>query len=146
MIMKCELSRFVRHVTCGAVSIAVIAMVALFEPSATAAKGAKSGGGHHGGYHGGYYYGGSYVRNQQQALRKQQEAEMKYLQALQKQQEAEYKAFMDRFDTNHDGKISGKERGPASKYLRELEMGLDPDAKIKKQQQATMKLGRKSKS
>jgi hypothetical protein len=85
----------------------------------------------------------AYYQRMQQMQRQQQEAEMKYMKAVQKQQEAEYKAFMDRFDTNHDGKISGKERGPASKYLREKELGIDPDAKIKKQQQATLKLGRK---
>lgn len=42
---------------------------------------------------------------------------------MQKQQAAEQQAFMSKFDTNNDGVISGKEKGPAKKYLRELELG-----------------------
>jgi hypothetical protein len=60
------------------------------------------------------------------------QATQKMTEQMQKQQEADYKAFMERFDTNHDGKISGKERGPAQKYLRQKDLGLDPDASLKK--------------
>lgn len=55
----------------------------------------------------------------------------KQMQAMQQQQKAEYDAFMDRFDTNKNGKIDGKEKGPAQKYLRKLQMGQDPDKAIK---------------
>lgn len=53
------------------------------------------------------------------------------MQAYQKQQKEEYDAFMKRFDTNKNGKIDGKEKGPAQKYLRKLEMGQDPDKAVK---------------
>src|SRR5258708_3839796 len=90
--------------------------------------------------------GGSYMRNMQRIMGQSAQKQQKLMQAMQKQQEADDKAFMERFDTNRDGKIAGKERGPAKKYLREREMGIDPDAKLKKQQQATMKLGKTRKS
>jgi len=66
------------------------------------------------------------------------QAQQKLMLAMQKQQEADQKAFMERFDTNHDGKITGKEKGPATKYMRQRELGLDPDA--------TPKLGKTIKS
>lgn len=59
------------------------------------------------------------------------QAEAKWMQqqmaAYQKQQKEQYDAFMNRFDTNKNGKIDGKEKGPAQKYLRQIEMGKDPD-------------------
>ena len=73
---------------------------------------------------GGY---GAYQRFWQQ----QMQAAQKQTQAMQKQQKAEYDAFMKRFDTNKNGKIDGKEKGPAQKYLRELQLGKDPDKAIK---------------
>lgn len=70
-------------------------------------------------------------------------AEAKWMQqqmaAYQKQQKEQYDAFMARFDTNKNGKIDGKEKGPAKKYLRDIEMGRDPD-------KAVRTLGRTSKS
>ncbi|HEV3007337.1 MAG TPA: hypothetical protein VGX78_22895 [Pirellulales bacterium] len=82
----------------------------------------------------------------QQIMVQQAQATQKMMEENQKQQEADEKAFLDRFDTNHDGKISGKEKGPAMKYLREREMGLDPDAGVKKQKHSTMKLGKPKRS
>jgi hypothetical protein len=115
----------------GAVGLTVLAAVALLAlPSSAFAV---------------YGYGG-YIRNVQQIQRQQIQAAQKYQEAVQKQQEAEQKEFMDRFDTNHDGKITGKERGPANKYLREKELGVDPDAKIKKQKSSTMRVGKKKSS
>jgi uncharacterized protein HemX len=73
---------------------------------------------------GGY---GAYQRFWQQ----QMQATQKQSQAMQQQQKAEYDAFMKRFDTNKNGKIDGKEKGPAQKYLRELQLGVDPDKAIK---------------
>lgn len=87
--------------------------------------------------------GSGYMRGMQQMMIKTAQAQQKMAQAIQKQQEANYKAFMERFDTNHDGKLTGKERGPATKYLREIDLGLDPDASLKKQKRSTMKLGKK---
>ncbi len=61
--------------------------------------------------------------------------EMKWMQqqmaAYQKQQKEQYEAFMKRFDTNKNGKIDGKEKGPAQKYLRAIELGKDPDKAMK---------------
>jgi hypothetical protein len=82
----------------------------------------------------------------QQIMIQQAKATQKMAEEMQKQQEADEKAFMDRFDTNHDGKITGKEKGPAKKYLRAKEMGLDPDATLNKQKKSTMKLGKTGKS
>jgi len=78
----------------------------------------------------------------QQIMIQTAKASQQMAEEAQRQQEAEEQAFMERFDTNHDGKITGKEKGPAKKYLRQKELGLDPDAKIKNQKQATMKLGK----
>lgn len=82
----------------------------------------------------------------QQIMIQSAQASQKMAEEMQKQQEADEKAFMERFDTNHDGKITGKEKGPATKYLRAKEMGLDPDATLNKQKQSTMKLGKTKKS
>ena len=62
-----------------------------------------------------------------QMLKKEQAFFAKQMAAYQKQQKAQYEAFMKRFDTNGNGKIDGKEKGPAKKYLRELELGKNPD-------------------
>jgi hypothetical protein len=62
------------------------------------------------------------------------QGQIKAMQAYQKQMQKEYemavkaeqaeqKAFMDKFDTDHDGKIDGKEKGPAEKFLRERRLG-----------------------
>lgn len=71
------------------------------------------------------------------------QAEAKWMQqqmaAYQKQQKEQYEAFMNRFDTNKNGKIDGKEKGPAQKYLRAIQMGRDPD-------KAVRTLGRTTKS
>jgi hypothetical protein len=53
------------------------------------------------------------------------------MQAYQKQQKEQYDAFMKRFDTNRNGKIDGKEKGPAQRYMRQIELGKDPDKAIK---------------
>lgn len=66
-----------------------------------------------------------YVRRMMQ---QQQKWFAQQMQAMQKQQEAEYKVFMARFDTNRNGRIDGKERAPAERYLRKLDAGEDPDA------------------
>ncbi|MGH7139510.1 MAG: hypothetical protein ACREHD_27505 [Pirellulales bacterium] len=53
------------------------------------------------------------------------------MQTYQTHQKDKYDAFMKRFDTNKNGKIDGKEKGPAQKYLRQLDMGKDPDKAMK---------------
>jgi len=75
----------------------------------------------------------------QQMMVRSAQAQQKLMQAMQKQQEADEKAFLERFDTNHDGKINGKEKGPAKKYLRQRDLGINPDAK-------PVKLGKTTKS
>ena len=47
-------------------------------------------------------------------------------QLMMKQRQAEAQAFMATFDTNHNGTIEGKERGPAEHYLRERRLGKIP--------------------
>lgn len=73
---------------------------------------------------------GSY-RGYQQVMRKQVQYMKKQQEAYQKQVKADQEAFMKRFDTNGNGKIDGKEKGPAQKYLRKLELGKDPDKALK---------------
>ena len=51
-------------------------------------------------------------------------------QMMARQQQAELKAYMAAFDTNHDGVINGKERGPAEHYLRERRLGKIPPLTI----------------
>lgn len=73
---------------------------------------------------------GSY-RAYQQVMKKQMQYMQKQQQEYEKQVKAEQEAFMKRFDTNHNGKIDGKEKGPAQKYLRQIELGKDPDKALK---------------
>lgn len=74
---------------------------------------------------------GNPYRGYQQVMRKQMQYMQKQQQAYQKQVKADQEAFMKRFDTNHNGKIDGKEKGPAQKYLRQRELGIDPDKALK---------------
>lgn len=71
------------------------------------------------------------MRTYQRVAQQQMQYMQKQMQAMEKQQKDEYDAFMKRFDTNKNGKIDGKEKGPAQKYLRKLEMGVDPDKSMK---------------
>lgn len=68
-------------------------------------------------------------------MRRMAQAEMKFMQQqmkiYQQQQKEKYEAFMNRFDTNKNGKIDGKEKGPAQKYLRQIQMGKDPDKAVR---------------
>ena len=74
--------------------------------------------------------GWGFQRQYQQMFKQQMQAMQKQIDTMQAQQKADYDAFMKRFDTNKNGKIDGKERGPARKYLRDLEEGKDPDRAI----------------
>ncbi len=67
------------------------------------------------------------VKRHQQAVKQQQQQFAKMLAAYEKAQKEKYDAFMKRFDSNGNGKIDGKEKAPAHKYLRELELGKNPD-------------------
>lgn len=71
------------------------------------------------------------------------QAEMKWMQQqmkiYQQQQKDQYDAFMKRFDTNKNGKIDGKEKGPAQKYLRQIQMGKDPDKAVRSLGRASSK-------
>lgn len=67
------------------------------------------------------------VKRYQQAVKQQQQQFAKTLAAYEKAQKEKYDAFMKRFDSNGNGKIDGKEKAPAHKYLRELELGKNPD-------------------
>jgi ATPase subunit of ABC transporter with duplicated ATPase domains len=95
--------------------IVVVAAFALLlvDPSSSAAQ-----------FRGGY---GAYQRMAQQSAKMMQQ---QYA-AQQKQEKEQQEAFMKRFDTNKNGKIDGKEKGPAQKYLRSLELGKDPDKAVK---------------
>ncbi len=101
-------------------ALAVLAGICLGEPAVARGRGHSS-----------------YMRGMQQMMVKSAQMQQKLLVAMQKQQEADYKAFMQRFDTNHDGKITGKEKGPATKYLRQRELGINPDAKPMKRAKTT---------
>lgn len=71
------------------------------------------------------------MRNYQRLAQQQMQFVQKQQAALEKQQKEAHDAFMKRFDTNKNGKIDGKEKGPAQRYLRELNLGKDPDKAIK---------------
>jgi hypothetical protein len=71
------------------------------------------------------------MRGYQRFAQQQMQYVQKQVQAQQQLEKDQQDAFMKRFDTNKNGKIDGKEKGPAQKYLRELQMGKDPDKAIK---------------
>jgi hypothetical protein len=62
-------------------------------------------------------------QGQVKAMQAYQKQMQQQFEAAVKREQAEQKAFMDKFDTNHDGKIDGKEKGPAEKFLRERRLG-----------------------
>ncbi|HEX5447143.1 MAG TPA: hypothetical protein VFW87_25225 [Pirellulales bacterium] len=83
-------------------------------------------------------------RRYMQMFQKQMKVVQKQVETMQAQQKAEEEAFMKRFDTNKNGKIDGKEKGPARKYLRDLEEGKDPDRAINNLSRARKSSSRKS--
>ena len=77
------------------------------------------------GYHRtGYYRRRGYGGNSQMAWMARMYQQQ--YQLMMKQRQAEAQAFMATFDTNHNGTIEGKERGPAEHYLRERRLGKIP--------------------
>jgi hypothetical protein len=77
------------------------------------------------GYHRtGYYRRRGYGGNSQMAWASRMYQQQ--YQMMMKQRQAESQAFMATFDTNHNGTIEGKERGPAEHYLRERRLGKIP--------------------
>lgn len=70
------------------------------------------------------------MRAYQRVAQQQMQVMQKQMAALEAQQKEQHDAFMKRFDTNKNGKIDGKEKAPAQKYLRQLQMGKDPDKAI----------------
>ena len=77
------------------------------------------------GYHRtGYYRHRGYGGNSQMAWASRMYQQQ--YQMMMKQRQAESQAFMATFDTNHNGTIEGKERGPAEHYLRERRLGKIP--------------------
>lgn len=100
-----------RTVSCVAL---VVALVVCGSPSKAHGRGGSSG-----------------MRAYMRVAQMQAKWMQQQMQTYQKQQKEQYDAFMQRFDTNKNGKIDGKEKGPAQKYLRQIEMGKDPDKAIK---------------
>lgn len=98
----------------------------------------RGGGNYYGyarGYHRtGYYRGRGYGGNSQMAWMARMYQQQ--YQMMVKQRQAELKAFMATFDTNHNGTIDGKERGPAEHYLRERRLGKIPPLAIATQTRA----------
>lgn len=84
------------------------------------------------------------TRAYQQVFKQQMQYMQKQAAAMQTQQKAEEEAFMNRFDTNKNGIIDGKEKGPAKKYLRDLENGKDPDRAINNLSRTRKSTSRKS--
>jgi len=72
----------------------------------------------------GYYRHRGYGGNSQMAWMARMYQQQ--YQLMMKQRQAEAQAFMATFDTNHNGTIEGKERGPAEHYLRERRLGRIP--------------------
>lgn len=84
------------------------------------------------------------TRAYQQVFKQQMQYMQKQVAAMQAQEKAENEAFMKRFDTNKNGIIDGKEKGPAQKYLRDLENGKDPDRAINHLSRTRKSTSRKS--
>lgn len=82
-------------------------------------------------------------RRYMQMFQKQMKVVQKQVETMQAQEKAENEAFMKRFDTNKNGRIDGKEKGPARKYLRDLEEGKDPDRAINDLSRARKSTSRK---
>jgi hypothetical protein len=85
--------------------------------------------------------GRAYTRMWQQQMKYMQKASAE----MQKQQKEQEEAFMKRFDTNKNGKIDGKEKGPAKKYLRQIELGIDPDKSMKSMGRTSTSFGPRTK-
>lgn len=84
------------------------------------------------------------TRAYQQVFKQQMQYMQKQVAAMQAQEKADNEAFMKRFDTNKNGIIDGKEKGPAKKYLRDLENGKDPDRAINNLSRTRKSTSRKS--
>lgn len=84
------------------------------------------------------------TRAYQQVFKQQMQYMQKQVAEMQAQEKADNEAFMKRFDTNKNGIIDGKEKGPAKKYLRDLENGKDPDRAINNLSRTRKSTGRKS--
>ena len=69
----------------------------------------------------GYYRGPS--QSQIKAMQAYQKQIQQEMELMAKQEEAESRAFMSKFDTNGDGQLTGKEKAPAEKFLRERRLG-----------------------
>lgn len=83
-------------------------------------------------------------RAYQQVFKQQMQYMQKQVAEMQAQEKADNEAFMKRFDTNKNGIIDGKEKGPAKKYLRDLENGKDPDRAINNLSRTRKSTSRKS--
>ncbi|HJT34934.1 MAG TPA: hypothetical protein VJ783_23100, partial [Pirellulales bacterium] len=84
------------------------------------------------------------TRAYQQVFKQQMQYMQKQVAEMQAQVKADNEAFMKRFDTNKNGIIDGKEKGPAKKYLRDLENGKDPDRAINNLSRTRKSTSRKS--